>query len=65
MIPAHGSEMPAGATPVAYITGFVVITAALHLAGYSVGARLRRLPSLRVATGVGIAAAGVSSLVIG
>jgi urease accessory protein len=62
---AHGTELPAGATPVACITGFVVTTAALHLAGYSVGARLRRLPSARLAAGVAIVATGVGLLLVG
>ena len=62
---AHGTELPAGTTAVAYITGFVVTTAALHLAGYSVGARLRRLPSARLAAGVAIVTAGVGLPLVG
>ena len=61
---AHGTELPAGATAVAYVAGFVVMTAALHLAGYSAGTRLRRLPSARLAAGVAILAAGVGLLLV-
>ncbi len=62
---AHGTELPAGATPVAYVVGFVAMTAALQLAGYSAGGRLHGSPFVRVGAGVAITAAGVGLLLVG
>lgn len=62
---AHGAELPAGAVPLAYVTGFVAATAALHLSGTAVGLGLRRLPSVRVAAGAAVSTAGVLLLFAG
>lgn len=56
---AHGSELPAGAMPVAYVAGFVAVTATLHLSGAAVGLGLRRVPTVRVAAGAFVSTAGV------
>jgi urease accessory protein len=56
---AHGAELPAGAAPFVYTAGFVVATAALHLAGTVGGLGLRRLPIVRVAIGIAVGAVGV------
>lgn len=56
---AHGMELPAGAAPLAYMAGFVVATAALHLAGTAIGIALRRAPTLRVASGAFVSVAGL------
>ena len=56
---AHGSELPAGAIPAAYVIGFVLATLALHLAGTTTGLAFRRAPLARVATGTLLAAAAV------
>lgn len=60
---AHGAELPAGAAPVVYMAGFVIATTALHVAGTVGGRGLRRLPIVRVATGIAVGAAGVVLLV--
>lgn len=59
---AHGGELPVGATPVAYVAGFVVATAALHAAGTGVGLGLRTRATARVATGALVAGAGLALL---
>lgn len=49
---AHGAEMPHGASSLAYAAGFVMVTAALHVAGMGVGMLLKNVsyaPALRVA----------------
>ena len=49
---AHGAEMPTQASSAAYAIGFVLSTAALHLAGIALGialGRVRFAPLLRVA----------------
>jgi len=58
---AHGSEMPAMASPIAYGLGFVAATAILHGVGLLLGAaRERRMvPVLTRAAGGMIAATGV------
>lgn len=38
---AHGAELPAAASPLAYSLGFVVSTGALHVAGIGLGALVR------------------------
>ena len=38
---AHGAELPAGGSFLAYAAGFLVVTAALHVAGVGIGAALR------------------------
>lgn len=57
---AHGSELPAGASPIAFATGFVIATGLIHLAGIAIGmlARLPAGPAMLRGGGVAIAAAG-------
>lgn len=58
---AHGVELPQSAAPAAFVTGFVVSTGALHLAGIAIGL-LQRFPNGTLALRAGggfIAAAGV------
>lgn len=38
---AHGLELPASATPLTYVTGFLLATAALHLGGIAAGVLMR------------------------
>lgn len=62
---AHGTELPASASPAAYSTGFVLATGALHLAGIGLG-ELRRLPrgaAVIRAIGAAMAVAGSWMLV--
>lgn len=56
---AHGSELPADASIAAYAAGFLVATAALHLAGASGGLALQHLHAAVVrAAGAGVALSG-------
>ena len=60
---AHGNEVPAMASPAAYVVGFVAATGLLHLAGIGLARGFQRLPrfsdlSVRVAGGA-IAACGL------
>ena len=58
---AHGTELPAGASGLAYSLGFVAATGLLHAAGIGIGA-IQRWPrgrSILRALGVVVAAAGV------
>lgn len=57
---AHGAEMPAMASPLAYGLGFVAATALLHGVGLALGAALTRAPTFKLAGGAAIAAAGVA-----
>ena len=59
---AHGGELPAEATPFAYLVGFVAVTIGLHLAGVLAGTALRERSSVRAGAGVAMAAAGVGLL---
>ena len=61
---AHGAEMPAGASGVAYAAGFMIATAALHGAGIALGLGAGRLASMRAVRigGAAMAAAGVGLL---
>jgi urease accessory protein len=59
---AHGAEMPETVGQLGYMTGFVVTTAALHLAGIAITlylSRRRLLPLIR-ATGAACALIGVA-----
>jgi urease accessory protein len=56
---AHGAEMPAMVSPLAYGAGFVAATALLHGVGLGLGTLLPRAPALKL-TGGAIAAAGVA-----
>lgn len=56
---AHGSEMPIAAAPLAYATGFLLATAALHLGGIATGSTLRERYTRWMQTlGFGIATCG-------
>ena len=61
---AHGAEMPAAASPLAYAAGFVVATGLLHLAGIALGelSRWRAGRALVRAGGGAIALAGLAFL---
>jgi urease accessory protein len=64
---AHGAEMPADASGIAYGLGFVVATAALHAAGIGLALGLERLArgsGLRIAQAAGgaMALAGIGFL---
>jgi urease accessory protein len=59
---SHGAEAPMAASPVAYIGGFVLMTALLHGAGAATGWSFRRIPVLRIAAGTMISGAGVALL---
>ena len=56
---AHGAELPASAVSLAYVAGFVLATAALHLSGTAIGLGLRRTPVLRMAAGTAVSMAGL------
>lgn len=61
---AHGSELPAGESGLAYSIGFVVATGCLHGVGIAIGAA-HRWPAGRAAlrvAGAGVALAGVAFL---
>ena len=64
---AHGLEMPAAASGLAYAAGFALATAGLHAAGIGLGLATRRLGEgvgravMRIG-GAGVAAAGVALL---
>jgi urease accessory protein len=61
---AHGTEMPAGASGLAYALGFMAATASLHAAGVALGLLLQRaLPpaAIRLAGGA-VAAIGLAIL---
>lgn len=61
---AHGAEMPADASGVAYAMGFMAGTATLHAVGLALGLGAARLASTRVVRigGAAITAAGVGLL---
>ena len=61
---AHGTELPAGASGLAYSLGFVAATGALHACGIGIGVMQRWSPGQVVlrAAGAGVAAAGAAFL---
>jgi urease accessory protein len=61
---AHGTELPAGASGLAYSLGFVAATGALHACGIGIGVIQRWSAGQLVlrAAGAGVAAAGASFL---
>jgi urease accessory protein len=64
---AHGAELPALASPAAYVLGFVAATGLLHLLGIAIALGLKRLPawsdlSVRVAGGA-VATAGLMLMI--
>ena len=56
---AHGGEVPNAASPVLYVTGFLLATAALHLAGVALGPVAARSRLVRGLAGAGVVAAGL------
>ena len=64
---AHGSEMPATASALAYGAGFIAATAILHAVGIGAGLTVQRLvtPAVSRIVGGGIAALGLSLVVAG
>ena len=63
---AHGTELTAGMSAAAYAAGFVISTAALHLAGIGMGLLLKRLNStqlVRYSSGAAISVCGLLLLV--
>jgi urease accessory protein len=67
---AHGAEMPADASGLAYAAGFLLATAALHVVGIGLGLGINHLASRAVsrfaqAGGTAIALAGIALLVRG
>ena len=64
---AHGEEIPRLASPGAYVSGFMIATALLHLTGVGIGeaCRLARHPArLRALTGALIAGMGLHILLL-
>jgi len=55
---AHGAEAPTSANPVAYVGGFLLATASLHLVGVGVGAAIKERRTLRIGIGAAMVAAG-------
>ncbi|MFL9825013.1 HupE/UreJ family protein [Rhodoplanes sp. SY1] len=49
---AHGAEMPAAASPLAYGLGFVTATVLLHAAGIGLGVALGRIAEVRAGFGM-------------
>jgi urease accessory protein len=54
---AHGAEIPGLAEPAAYVAGFALASAALHLMGVLIGL-LGRRPHVRALLGAGVAGIG-------
>ncbi len=61
---AHGTEMPADASGLAYGAGFLLATAALHLAGIATGMAAERIIQGRTATRLAGAATAVAGLAL-
>ena len=55
---AHGAEMPATAAPLLYGLGFLVSTAALHVAGFGLGRLLQHARSAWLLRGAGVVTGG-------
>jgi urease accessory protein len=55
---AHGAEMPATAAPLLYGLGFLVSTAALHVAGFGLGRLVQRARSEWLLRGAGVMTGG-------
>jgi len=58
---AHGAEMPATASGLAYGVGFIMATAMLHLFGIGIGLAAQRMNSIKLVrvAGIAIAACGI------
>jgi len=63
---AHGAEMPAGASGLLYVAGFLLSTGFLHLAGIALGVGMRKLSAPVVVrfAGAAIFAAGIATLFV-
>ena len=59
---AHGAEMPMQISGYAYGAGFVLATAALHLAGIGLGLGMQKLPRANKLVGVLMTATGIGLL---
>jgi len=55
---AHGAEAPTSANAAAYVSGFLLATASLHVLGVAVGTIIRDRRTVRVGMGAATAAAG-------
>ena len=65
---AHGTEMPALASGIEYVLGFMLATVLLHVVGIAFGVGMQRLPVLSLAEGArerAIRAAGASIALCG
>lgn len=60
---AHGAEIPRLAEPAAYVAGFAAASAALHLAGVTVGL-LGRRTQVRALLGAGVAGIGLHMVLL-
>ncbi len=60
---AHGAEIPRLAEPAAYVAGFALASAGLHLTGVTIGV-LGRRPQLRALFGAGVAGIGLHMVLL-
>ncbi len=60
---AHGAEIPRLAEPAAYVAGFALASAALHLTGVAIGL-LGRRTQLRALLGAGVAGVGLHMVLL-
>ncbi|MGD1870970.1 MAG: HupE/UreJ family protein [Neomegalonema sp.] len=64
---AHGAEIPRLAEPAAYVGGFMLATAALHIMGVLIGELCRMFPNpaaTRALLGAGVAGVGAHMLLL-
>jgi urease accessory protein len=59
---AHGTEMPAGASGLAYATGFVIATGLIHLCGVAIGLLAGSVAGRVAVRGCGAVIAGIGIL---
>jgi urease accessory protein len=55
---AHGAEAPTSVHPGAYVAGFLLVTASLHLVGVGIGTAVQHRRTVRVGIGAATVAAG-------
>jgi urease accessory protein len=60
---AHGAEIPSLGSPVAFIAGFLIASAILHLLGVSIGS-IARNPDKRALLGAGCAGVGLHMVLL-
>ena len=60
---AHGVEAPTSAHPLAYVAGFLMATASLHVAGVGLGTIIRDRRTIRLGIGIATITAGAMLLV--